>query len=143
MPDQMQDAENTTQDRTKVRKLLLRPAIDAAVVFSALCVFSIVCGPAPSSARPSIAGPTGYAMTMSPAVVEAIGISEPRPIVEIATTASPTSPEAVYRRTSAQTAWMLLLMSLSVIVALNMALFRHLRQAYTPRRIPQNAGVKR
>ena len=139
MLDQTQFAEISTTGRAKVRALLLRPAIDAGIVFAVLCMVGLMLSPAPSSAGPNIASPTGYAMTMSPAVVQAIGINHPRPIVEIATTASPTGPDAVFRRTSVQTAWVLLMMSFSLIVALNLALFRHLRQAYTPakrRKVP-------
>jgi hypothetical protein len=125
--------------RAKARRVLLRPMIDAALVFALLCMVGMTIGTAPSSASPNVPGPTTYQMTLSPAVAKALASDQDvRPVIEIATTSSLQSPDAVFRRTSAQAAWALLMIALSVVAALNLALFRHMRQAYAaPRRRSQ------
>ncbi len=129
----------TTGGRQKARKVLLRPVLDAAVVFIALCMIGLTLGTAPSSASPNVPAVTGYQVTLSPSVVKALADQDVRPVIEIATTSSTKNADAVFHRTSAQAAWALLMIALSIVVALNLALFRHMRQAYTParRRTPQ------
>ena len=63
--------------------------------------------------------------------MKAVGEADVQPVVEIATTSSPANPDAVYRRTSAQAAWTLLMIGLSITAALNFALLRHL-QGFMP-----------
>jgi hypothetical protein len=122
-------------DRSKVRKLLLRPMLDAATVFAMLSFLGLALGTVPTSASPNIPSINGYQVSPSPTVMKALGAEDVRPVVEIATTSSPNSPDAVYRRTSEQAAWGLLMIALSLVAALNLALFRHMRQAYaSPRR---------
>lgn len=125
--------------RTKARSVLLRPILDAAVALVVLCMLGMTLNTAPSSASPNVPNAFGYQVSVSSMVMKAVGAEDVRPVVEIATTSSPNSPEAVYGRTSAQAAWALLMIALSVVVSLNLALFRHMRQAYTPprRRNPQ------
>ena len=139
MSELTQVAETDHAGRAKVRRLFLRPMLDAAIVFSVLCFLGLTLGTVPTSASPNVPSINGYQISPSPAVVKALGADDVRPIIEIATTSSPNSPDAVYRRTSAQAAWALLMIALSVVAALNLALFRHMRQAYTPpkRRNPQ------
>lgn len=132
MLDQSKVAETYLTARPRVRRMFLRPIIDAAAVFALLSLTGLACSSGPSKAGPHIP-PTISAMAMPPAVQKAIGPSDFRPVVEIATTSSPSNPDAVYRRTSIHAAWTLLMLSLSVIVALNLALYRHMRTAYTPR----------
>ena len=129
-------AENAAaSERVKTRTMFLRPVLDAAATFAVLCILGLTLGTAPTSASPNIPGAASYQAALSPAAVKAIGELNERPVVEIATTSSAASPDAVYRRTSVQAAWGLLMLALSVVAALNMALFRHLRQAYAdPRR---------
>ena len=62
-------------------------------------------------------------------------------MIEIATTSSTNNADAVFHRTSAQAAWALLMIALSIVVALNLALFRHMRQAYTPARRRNPHGI--
>ncbi|MEQ1651348.1 MAG: hypothetical protein ABL897_02560 [Hyphomicrobium sp.] len=125
--------------RTKARKALLRPLLDVGLVFSVLCILGLALGTGPSSASPNVPTINGYQLSISRPVSKAIADQDVRTVIEIATTSSPNNPDAVFRRTSAQAAWALLMIGLSVVVALNMALFRHMRQAYTPpkRRNPQ------
>ena len=71
-------------------------------------------------------------------VLPALGEADNPPIIEIATTASATSPDAVYRRTSTAAAWLLLSFAFSLVAALNLAFIRHMRRAYAnPRSNPQ------
>jgi hypothetical protein len=73
--------------------------------------------------------------------LKAIAPSEPPPIIEIATTSSPSDPNAVFRRTSHGASWILLGLSFSLLVALNLSIFRHLRHVYAiprgRRRVPK------
>lgn len=125
--------------RAKVRYKLVRPAIDALAAFAVFGTAALTLNCAPSSASPhTFVTPALHNSafhTVGPALAEA-GV---RPLVEIATTSSPNNPDAVYRRTSEQAAWSLLAIAFSLAVALNLAVFRHLRQAYAhPRRTPAN-----
>jgi hypothetical protein len=64
----------------------------------------------------------------------ALGLSTDVPaMVEIATTSSSQAPDAVYRRTSATAAWLLLSLAFSLLIAFNMAILRHMRRAYAPK----------
>ncbi len=125
--------------RAKVRYKLVRPAIDALAAFAVFGTAALTLNCAPSSASPHTfvtpALHNAAFQSVGPALAEA-GV---RPLVEIATTSSPNNPDAVYRRTSEQAAWSLLAIAFSLAVALNLAVFRHLRQAYAhPRRTPAN-----
>lgn len=117
--------------RRSITRMLMRPAADALatwVVF-AVITMSVACGPL--WAKPNL---TNIAQVQSaaaaPIALKAAGDSNPAPLIEIATTQSANSPNAVYRRTSAGAAWLLLSAAVSLLVALNLALFRHLRHAY-------------
>lgn len=136
MLEQSKVAETFLASRTRARSVLFRPIVDAVAIFSILCLVGMSCGSAPSSASPHIPASTAsYAMSAASTAQKAVAHSDFRPVVEIATTSSPDNPDAVFRRTSAHTAWALLMASLSVIIALNLALFRHMRRAYArPRR---------
>ena len=119
----------------KLRALYVRPILDAAGTFAILCLICLSVGAAPSSASPNVPAAATYQAAQQPAAIRAIADSDVRPVVEIATTSSPANADAVYHRTSAQAAWALVLLGLSVAAALNMALYRHLREAYaSPRR---------
>jgi hypothetical protein len=121
--------------RFKARFLLLRPLIDAAAIFAVLCMIGLTLGTAPTSASPNMPGTALYQSQPPLAAIKAIGEQNDQPVIEIATTSSPASPDAVYRRTSVQAAWGLLMLALSVVAALNLALYRHFRHAYAdPRR---------
>jgi hypothetical protein len=122
-------------DRRPARALFVRPILDTAGTFAILCLICLAIGAAPSSASPNVPAAVTYQAAQTPAAIKAIAESDVRPVVEIATTSSPANADAVYHRTSAQAAWLLILLGLSAAAALNMALLRHLRQAYaSPRR---------
>jgi hypothetical protein len=121
--------------RSKIRTSLVRPILDAAGTFAILCLICLSVGAAPSSASPNVPAAVTYQNAQKPVAIKAIAEADVHPVVEIAITSSPANADAVYHRTSAQAAWALILLGLSAAAALNMALFRHLRQAYaSPRR---------
>ncbi|MBR2537373.1 MAG: hypothetical protein IKE66_14985 [Hyphomicrobium sp.] len=134
--DQSKVAETFLARQDKARSFLLRPMIDAAAAFALLCILSLSLGIGPTSASPQMPPPTAsYAMTAAPVMQKATTSAGDRHApIEIATTSSANSANAVYGRTSIQAAWILLLLSTSAIIALNLALYRHIRTAYTPRR---------
>lgn len=124
-----------SSNRSRIPTSFIRPILDAAGTFVFLCLICLAVGAAPSSASPNVPAATVYQAVQTPAAIKAVADTDVRPVVEIATTSSPANADAVYRRTSAQAAWALILLGLSAAAALNMALFRHLRQAYaSPRR---------
>jgi cell division septation protein DedD len=130
----------------RLGKSFIRPILDATGTFAILCLISLSIGAAPSSASPNVSSTVTYQATQSSIATKALGDAETRPVVEIATTSSPANADAVYHRTSVQAAWALLLLGLSIAAALNMALLRHLRQAYaTPKRreAPNGGDLRR
>ena len=131
--------------RPKLRRTLLRPAIDAFAAFAVFGLVSAAVTSAPSSASPSSAGlgASAFAVsheTVSSLALKAVGDSDDRPVIEIATTSSPANADAIYRRTSADAAWGLLALAFSALAALNLALLRHVRQAYAMPRKPSRSG---
>jgi hypothetical protein len=69
--------------------------------------------------------------------VVAAGQRGPAPIVEIATTSSDSSNDAVFRRTSVRAAWGLLGTAFCALLVLNIIFFSHLRREYTPKKRPE------
>lgn len=136
MLDQSKVAETFLARQDKAQSILFRPIIDAVAAFALLCIACLAIGIAPTSASPQPPPPTAsYAMSATPVVQKAIAAAgDHHAAIEIATTTSANSADAVYGRTSVQAAWVLLMLSVSAIVALNMALYRHMRTAYSPRR---------
>lgn len=120
--------------RTRARSLLIRPMIDASAAFAVLFALALSLGIAPSSASPNVPGPQTYQSHFSTSAIKSLAEKDVQPVVEIAITASSDSPNAVFHRTSTEAAWALLLLAMSMVAALNLALFRHMRQAYTPAR---------
>jgi len=112
------------------RRHSLRPVYDALAAFVVLLAVGLTCDAPSSAAHPMFGGlqppPSEFAVALSD--------TADRPIVEIATTNSSYSPDAVYRRTSATAAWVLLSLAFSVVAAFNLAFFRHMRRAYRPSR---------
>ncbi|MEZ5899941.1 MAG: hypothetical protein AB7S74_11810 [Hyphomicrobium sp.] len=114
--------------RGRGRWFFVRPAIDAGVSLVLFMIATVTLNSAPTSANPQIPGPAAQFRSM---VAPAVGDpAEERTIVEIATTSSPESPDAVYRRTSFSAAWILLSFAFSILVAFNLAFLRHMRRAY-------------
>jgi hypothetical protein len=133
--------------RPKLRRRFFKPVRDA---FLAAAAFTLISGPVVCG--PSIAGPHGPAIAAAsappaPLTNQALAVDEPRALVQVATASSPTAPDTVYKRTSAQAAWLLLTLAFSLVTALNLATFRHLRSAYarpvrrSDRRKPFGKGV--
>jgi hypothetical protein len=130
--------KNACAIRPKYRRFVLRPMIDAVVAWLVFGFATAVLTCAPLSAGTNVASPaafSGLERAATPAAIKAVGEPGLPPIIEIATTSSPANADAVYRRTSASAAWGLLGMAVSLLAALNLSIFRHLRRAYaTPRR---------
>ncbi|MGL4397556.1 MAG: hypothetical protein ACRCS9_13530 [Hyphomicrobium sp.] len=106
---------------------------DAVMAFSLLLVATVALGANPSSALPGVVGGVAsvQARAATPGLAQpALADADDRTIVEIATVSSASSPDAVYRRTSGVAALGLLMAAISALAALNLALFRHLREAY-------------
>lgn len=122
--------------RVRARGKVLRPALDALGALAVFTMVSVVLVSHPSAASPSVASPrtVGLVMLESPNATliqnAVVDDDDNAPIVQIATTVSSNSSDAVYRRTSADAAWGLLAIAFSLLAALNLAFFRHLRKVY-------------
>lgn len=117
--------------RVRARSNVLRPALDA---IGALAVFTLVSATVvshPSAASPRTVG-TVMVETANATLIQNAVVAEDdnAPVVQIATTSSSKSSDAVYRRTSTDAAWGLLAVAFSLLAALNLAFFRHLRRVY-------------
>ena len=129
--------------RPKYRRFVLRPIIDAVAAWLVFGFVTAMVTCAPLSAGTNVASPaafSGLERAARPAAVKAVGEPGPAPLIEIATTSSPANADAVYRRTSASAAWGLLGIAISMLVALNVSIFRHLRRAYAS---PKRRGAER
>ena len=117
----------------KYRRFVFRRMLDAAVWL----IFGLTTVLATSAAVLAQIHPAAFAgpkfSVKRPAII-AVGQADPIPLVEIATTSSFTNPDAVFRRTSANAAWGLLGVALSILAVLNLAIFSHLRRTYAPKR---------
>jgi hypothetical protein len=116
--------------RPKYRRFVIRPIFDAAAAAAVFAMFTFftTCEPVRASTNP--AAFAGLERAAPPVAIKAVGEAGPPPIIEIATTSSTTNADAVYRRTSATAAWVLLGLAFSLLAALNLTVFRHLRRAY-------------
>lgn len=133
-PRKSEDAAQQ-ESRNPGYRFFMRPILDAVGTFLILCLISLAFGAGPSSASPNVPSAPTFPAAQTLAAMKAVADADVRPVVEIATTSSSANADAVYHRTSAQAAWALILLGLSAAAALNMALLRHLRQAYaTPQR---------
>lgn len=115
--------------RRVARSALVRPAIDAGLALVVFVLATMTFVSAPTAASPYLAH-SAISEQFSARAAPAVGEPGDASIIEIATTASPNSPDAVYRRTSSNAAWVLLSLAFSVLAALNLAFVRHMRQAY-------------
>jgi hypothetical protein len=116
--------------RPKRRHHLLRPVFDALGAGLLFVVLTAVCASAPVKACPFSGAFGGIERSIAPQSIKAVAEPGPAPIIEIATTSSVWDPNAVFRRTSGTAAWGLLGLSLSLLAALNLSFFRHLRRVY-------------
>ena len=112
------------------RRRLHRPVFDALGAGLVFVMLTAVGASAPVKACPFSGAFSGIERPLAPQIVKAIAEPAPPPIIEIATTSSPLNPDAVFRRTSGTAAWGLFGLSLSLMAALNLSFFRHLRRVY-------------
>lgn len=127
-----QDGERSNGLRPRARRVFVRTVRDALVAFTAFGFISgaVVC--LPSAASPTLAGAAFSVPAPNGSAVSRDARDDRAPVVQIATTVSSTSSNAVFRRTSDQTAYLLLAVAFSLLAALNLAFVRHLREAYAP-----------
>lgn len=118
--------------RPKRRHILLRPVFDALGAGLLFVLLTAVGTSAPVKACAFSGAFGGIERSVAPHTIKAIAEPGPAPIIEIATTSSVRDPNAVFRRTSGTAAWGLLGLSLSLLAALNLSFFRHLRRVYAP-----------
>lgn len=120
---------NSQARASRRRHRLRRPFRDAAGAALLFVMLTSVGTSAPVKAYP-FAVAAGIERTITSHTMKALAEDRPAPIIEIATTSSPHNPDAVFRRTSSTTAWVLLGLSLSLLTALNLSIIRHLRRVY-------------
>jgi hypothetical protein len=111
-----------------------RPLFDAAIAGAVFMLLSatVMCNHARAGIIPAVFGGVQHAAPSSSTSFKAVADASPMPIIHIATASSP--GEAVYRQTSITAAWSLLGVAFSIMVALNLAILRHLKRAYAPTR---------
>jgi hypothetical protein len=123
---------------------MIRPILHGALAALVVGLLSMAMTSAPLRAG-TIPCLASIERSAAPIAVKAIGEPGPAPLIEIATTASANDPNAVFRRTSATAAWGLFGASLSLLAALNLLFFRHLKRAYASprrcRRTPAHDGL--
>jgi hypothetical protein len=116
--------------RSKYRRLVLRPILDALGAGLLFVMLTAVCTSIPVKACPFSGAFSGLERTTAPQAVQAIAEPGTAPLIEIATTSSRWDQNAVFRRTSGTAAWGLLGLAFSFLTALNLSFFRHLRRVY-------------
>ncbi|PPC85649.1 MAG: hypothetical protein CTY31_02470 [Hyphomicrobium sp.] len=128
-------------DRFRERHYFVRPALDA---IGALVVFTLVSAiivSHPSAASPHTVGTVMVETTHATLIQNAVvNEDDNAPVVQIATTSSSKNSNAVFRRTSTDAAWGLLAVAFSILAALNLAIFRHLRRVYA---VPSQSRINR
>ncbi|HEY8194231.1 MAG TPA: hypothetical protein VIF13_04210 [Hyphomicrobium sp.] len=120
--------------RPRRRSVVLRPILDAIVAGTVFLFLTCLTSSAPVRACPFSAAFAGIEHSIKPSTLKAVGEPGPAPIIEIATTSSAWDSNAVFRRTSDTAAWSLLGLSISLLAALDLAIFRHLRRVYAVQR---------
>ena len=132
------DAAGTgTEGHPKFRYAFLRPARDACVAFGLFVLVSLALSSGPSSASPHrLLNPSPASKLLSePAVATTSG----QQIFNVAAKRSSVIDSAANRQTDTAAAWLLLSLAFSLLTALNLALVRHLREAYAnPRKIAKD-----
>lgn len=105
---------------------LLRPAIDVGLALSLFFMASLTLGSPPSSASP---GPSLGSIGLAPAQATA-NPAQTRLFQPANVSTAAIGVDHTAKRFSQQTEWMLLGLAFSLLVAMNLAFFRHLRHAY-------------
>ena len=124
--------------KTQLHRHLLRPALDAAAALMIFAVASLTLACAPSSASPT--GPSLTAALSQPATPNAITAPSGAQTLTFVSGRSADTQSALASHTSRQAAWSILGLGFSLLAALNLAFFRHLRHAYADPRKRQNLG---
>ena len=120
--------DNSNASRPKLRYAFLRPARDACVAFGVFVLVSLALSSGPTSASPHrLLSPNPGSALLTTQTVATPGGQQ---IFNVAAKRSTVANSATYRTTDTTAAWLLLSLAFSLLAALNMALVRHLRQAY-------------
>ena len=113
------------------RRQLLRSAFDALAAMALFAIASMTIASAPTSASPTNFGRNVDA----PSIVVAANITPTGSLLVQASKAPVAISGASQPMTGQHTAWALLGMAFSLLAAMNLAFFRHLRQSYiSPRK---------
>ena len=123
------------ENRSKARKTLIRPAVDAlsAFVVFAFVVLAWTC--APSSASPNVPRSAAYQRMAAPEGLGSTLGAKSAAITAVAAKSTFGGPAELIQTSERQISWGLLATAFSILAALNLAVLRHLRQAYAmPRR---------
>ncbi len=124
----LSEVDGSTFRRPKLRYAFWRPALDACAAFSLCVLVSLGLSSDPTSASPHHLLSPG--LSSNYVASPAVATPGERPIFNVATRTSASADDAVYRQTGIVAAWLLLSFAFSLLAALNLALVRHLRQAY-------------
>lgn len=132
MPTQSQQAKPKLQGALiGARRHLLRPVFDALVALALFATASMTLVSAPTSASPTSFGRNAIA----PSIVVAANVTPTGSMLMQTHTVPAPMAGAGPSMTGKHTAWGLLAMAFSLLAAMNLAFFRHLRQAYiSPRK---------
>lgn len=130
---------SSAPNRQHARRFI-RPLMDALAAGLLFAAVATMLSSAPVTAGTNPAAFAGLERAAVPAATKAVSEPCPLPIVEIATTSSPFDANTVYRRTSTSAAWTLLGAAVSLLTALNLALFRHLRRVYAACERPRSGS---
>lgn len=122
---------STQPRRQKASRQGWKPVRDAIIAFAVFPLLAMTAGSGQILAGPTSATTTYYGAASQ--VHNALAQEDPAPVVQIATVAASDENAAIYRRTSFSAGWILLGASFALIMALNLAVARHLRHAYVPR----------
>ena len=122
-------------NRSKARMTLIRPAVDAlaAFVVFAFAVLAWTC--APSSASPNVPPSSAYQRMAAPEGFGSTQEAKSAAITAVAAKSTFGGPAELTAASERQISWGLLAIAFSLLAALNLAVLRHLKQAYAmPRR---------
>ena len=112
----------------KLRRHLLRPALDAGIAMTFFAVASMTLASAPSSASPGV---NLGIVRFAPSQAASIATQTQTQLFQPANVSTAMIKVDVgSRRLSQHAEWLLLGLAFSLLVAMNLAFFRHLRHAY-------------
>jgi hypothetical protein len=123
------------ENRSKARMTLIRPAVDALSAFAVFAFVVLAWTCAPSSASPNVPHSAAYQRMAAP---EGLGVTQGEKSAALTAVAAKSTfggPAEATQTSERQISWGLLAIAFSILAALNLAVLRHLRQAYAmPRR---------